>query len=84
MFEIIQNGGFTAVRELILISVFFNFVIVFGYGNTGGGGGLPYNKLIEMCHWMGSHFDDWSDFNGVAFSTDLLEWGRKFSDFWGK
>ena len=21
---------------------------------------------------------------GVAFSTELLEWGRKFSDFWGK
>ena len=27
---------------------------------------------------------DWSDYNGVAFSTDLLEWGRKFSDFWSK
>ena len=44
MFEIIQNGGFTAVRELILISVFFNFVIVFGYGNAGGGGGTPLQK----------------------------------------
>ena len=33
---------------------------------------------------MGSHFHDWSDYNGVAFSTDLLEWGRKFSDFGGK
>ena len=37
-----------------------------------------------MCRWMGSHFHDWSDYNGVAFSIDLLEWGRKFSDFWGK
>jgi len=36
--EIIQNRGFTAVRELILISVFLNFVLVFGYGNAGGGG----------------------------------------------
>ena len=35
-----------------------------------------------MCRWMGSHFHDWSDYNGVAFSIDLLEWGRKFSDFW--
>ena len=26
-------------------------------------------------------FHDWSDYNGVAFSIDLLEWGRKFSDF---
>ena len=31
---------------------------------------------------MGSHFHDWSDYNGVAFSIDLLEWGRKFLDFW--
>ena len=25
-----------------------------------------------MCIWMGSHFHDWSDYNGVAFSTELL------------
>ena len=49
-----------------------------------GGGGLPDKRLIGMCCWMGSHFHDWSDYNGVAFSIDLLEWGRKFSDFWGK
>jgi len=50
----------------------------------GGGGVLPYKRLIGMCRWMGSHFHDWSDYNGVAFSIDLLEWGRKFSDFGGK
>ena len=22
--------------------------------------------------------------DGVAFTIDLIEWGRKFSDFWGK
>ena len=37
-----------------------------------------------MCHWMGSHFHDWFDYNGVAFSLDLLEWGCTFLDFWGK
>ena len=37
-----------------------------------------------MCRWMGSHFNDWIDYNGVAFSIDLLEWGRKFSDLGGK
>ena len=37
-----------------------------------------------MCRCMGSHFHDWSDYNGVAFSIELLEWGCKFSDFWGK
>ena len=44
-----------------------------------GGGGV-----IGMCRWMGSHFHDWIDRNGVAFSIDLLEWGRKFLDFWSK
>ena len=50
----------------------------------GGGGVLPYKRLMGMCRGMGLHFHDWSDYNGVAFSIDLLEWGRKFSDFWGK
>ena len=48
------------------------------------GGILPYKRLIGMCRWMGSHFHEWSDYNGVAFSIDLLEWGRKFLDFGGK
>ena len=34
-----------------------------------------------MCCWMGSHFHVCSDYNGVAFSIQLLEWGRTFSDF---
>ena len=34
-----------------------------------------------MCRWMGSHFHDWIDYNGVALSTELLEWGRTFPDF---
>ena len=35
----------------------------------GGGGILPINGLMGMCRWMGSHFHDWTDYNGVAFST---------------
>ena len=31
-----------------------------------GGGVLRYKRLIGMCRWMGSHFHDWSDYNGVA------------------
>ena len=46
-----------------------------------GGGALPYKRLMGMCRWMGSHFHDWIDYNGVAFSIELLEWGRIFSDF---
>ena len=48
------------------------------------GGALPYKRLMGLCRWTGSHFHDWSDYNGIAFSIDLLEWGRKFSDFGGK
>ena len=36
-----------------------------------------------MCRWMGSHFHNWFDYSGVAFSIELLEWGRTFSDFGG-
>ena len=32
---------------------------------------------------MGSHSHDWIGYNGVAFSIELLEWGRTFSDFGG-
>ena len=49
----------------------------------GGGGVLPDKRLMGMCRWMGSHFHDWIDYNGVAFSIELLEWGRTFSDCWG-
>ena len=45
---------------------------------------LPYKRLMGMCRWMGSHFHDWCDYNGVAFSIELLEWGRTFFEFWGK
>ena len=36
------------------------------------GGALPSNRLMGMCRWMGSHFQNWIDYNGVAFSTELL------------
>ena len=48
-----------------------------------GGGVLPYKRLMGMCRWMGSHFHDWIDYNGVTFLVELLEWGRTFSGFLG-
>ena len=24
-----------------------------------------------MCCWMGSHFNDWTDYNGFAFAMEL-------------
>ena len=32
-----------------------------------GGVVLPYKKIMGMCHWMGSHFHDWIDYNGLHF-----------------
>ena len=37
-----------------------------------------------MCRLMGSRFHDWTDYHGVAFSIELVEWGGTFSEFWGK
>ena len=34
-----------------------------------------------MCRWMGSHFHDWIDYNGVPFSIELLRCGGTFSVF---
>ena len=39
---------------------------------------------MGKCHYMGSHFHDWLDYNGFAYSKELLEWVRTFSDFWDK
>ena len=41
-------------------------------GRGGRGvGALPYKRLMAMCRLMGSHFHDWIDYNGVAFSIEL-------------
>ena len=44
---------------------------------------LPYKRLMGMCRWMGSHFHDWIDYNGVAFSIELLAkmWSHIFGFF---
>ena len=45
---------------------------------------ISYKRLMGMCRWMGWHLHDWSDYDGVAFSIELLEWGRTFGFFWGR
>ena len=37
----------------------------------GGGGGLPTNRLMGMCRWMGSRFHDWIDYN-VPWVPEVL------------
>ena len=34
-----------------------------------------------MWRLMGSDFHEWTDYSGVAFSIEFLEWDRTFSDF---
>ena len=36
-------------------------------------GVFPIERLVRMCRWMGLHFRDWIDYNGVAFSIEQLE-----------
>ena len=47
------------------------------------GGALPINGLTGMCRWMGSHFHDWTDYNGVAFSSTFYRVTRMGSHFSG-
>ena len=53
-----------------------------GGGGGGGGGGaqgvLPYKRLMGMRRWLGSHFHDSVDYDGVAFSIELLVMGSHF------
>ena len=70
----------------ITVSIGRSFVIVHptgGINTPSGGGVLPSKRLLGMCRWMGSHFHSWTDYNGVTFLVELLEWGRIFSGFLG-
>ena len=44
-------------------------ILVLGQPRWGGGGGVHFliKRLMGMCRLMGSHFNDWIDYNGVAF-----------------
>ena len=33
-----------------------------------GGGIVPFKRLMGMCRGIGSHFHNWIDYNGIAFS----------------
>ena len=82
-------GDISLLLEKCLVpySVFSKIVfsVAKAQGSTevgGRGGGRGANKrLLGMCRWMGSHFHNWVDYNGVTFLVELVEWGRKFSGF---
>ena len=52
-------------------------------GGGGGRGALPINGLMGMCRWMGSHFHNRTDYNGVAFSSIFYRVTRMGSHFCG-
>ena len=60
----------------------FCFILKGGVQVPGWGEGLPSNRLMGMCLWMGSHFYDWVDYNGVVFLI-VTRMGHVFSGFGG-
>ena len=44
-----------------------------GAKNSRGGGYFLAKRVMGMCCWMGSHFHNWIDYNGVTFLVQLLE-----------
>ena len=66
---------------MYIFHIFYNLGTVRKW--VTGGGVLPSKMVMEMCHWMGSHFHNWTDYNGVTFLVELLEWGHTFSGFLG-
>ena len=45
---------------------------------------FPILGFRDPVGYLGFFPIDWVDYNAVAFSMEFLEWGRTFSDFWGK
>ena len=54
-----------------------------GISPCGGWVVLPYKRLMEMSRLVGSHFHDWIDYNGVAFSESFFRMGSNIFCFFG-
>ena len=61
-----------------LIALTNDMVSVSSFTPCTEGGYTPSKRLLGMCRWTGSHFHNWTDYNGVTFLVELLEWCRKF------
>ena len=70
-------------KDLFKQNIYIYFGVRCSLSPGGGGGVLPYKRLLGMCRWMGSHFYDWTDYNGAAFLVELLEWDSTFLGFLG-
>ena len=54
------------------------YILLHSMTAWGGGGLLPYKRLMGMCSWMGSHFHEWID-----YFKRVTRMGSRISDFWG-
>ena len=50
----------------LLLALLYGLALAKMFHEIQGGGVLPYKRLMGMCRWTGSHFHDWSDYNGVT------------------
>ena len=61
----------------------FEFPLKIALYHLAPGGVLPSNRLTVMCRWMGSHFHDCIDYNGVVFSIGANRVTRMGSHIYG-
>ena len=54
------------------------------YSPGGGGGLLPYKRLMGYAAETERVFPTGLAIMGLHFHKELLEWGYTFSDFWDK
>ena len=74
------------IAQLISV-ILFRWIVIYPVDSAiqppGGGGALPYKRLMGMCRWMGSHFHDWIEYNGVVFSIGFTRMGSHIFGFLG-
>ena len=72
---------FALKRRLYNKMIYSKEIIVLG--RPGGWGHFLIKRLMGMFRWMGSHFHDWIDYNGVAFSKRVTRMGSHIFGFLG-
>ena len=64
--ELMVNESALYTQKLKVLTTLYSVMLLEAVICFCPGRLLPYQRLMGMCHWMGSHFHDWNDYNGVA------------------